>query len=123
MKVIEVMPGVVNHKGPIHLESNTELRIDEGAELVFSADPADYLPAVKTSWEGTHVLGYSPLIYAYGATNVAITGKGVIRSDNRVWNVWGANRKNGNKSRHAEAKRIQVEEWNAKAVPLEKREW
>ena len=123
MKVIEVMPGVVNHKGPIHLESNTELRIDEGAELVFSADPADYLPAVKTSWEGTHVLGYSPLIYAYGATNVAITGKGVIRSDNRVWNVWGANRKNGNKSRHAEAKRIQVEEWNAKAVPLEEREW
>ena len=105
-KVIEIRPGVTYHKGPIHLESNTELRIDEGAELVFSADPEDYLPAVKTSWEGTHVLGYSPLIYAYGATNVAITGKGVIRSDNRVWKVWGANRKNENKTRHAEAKRI-----------------
>lgn len=65
-------------KGPIVLKSNVNLYLAEGAELVFSSDAKDYLPAVLTRWEGTEVFNYSPLIYAYHVENVAITGKGML---------------------------------------------
>ncbi len=65
-------------KGPIHLLSNIELHLAEGARLTFSGDPDDYLPQVLTRWEGTELFNYSPLIYAYQAVNVALTGQGVV---------------------------------------------
>lgn len=65
-------------KGPIHLVSNVTIELQEGATLKFSQDPKDYLPAVNTSWEGTFCQNYSPFIYGYGLTNVAIIGKGTI---------------------------------------------
>jgi len=65
-------------KGPIHLVSNVCLELQEGATLKFSPDAADYLPAVKTSWEGTLLQNYSPFIYAYNVSNVSIIGKGTI---------------------------------------------
>lgn len=65
-------------KGPLHLKSRIELHVAKGARLLFSPDPADYLPVVLTRWEGTELYGYSPLIYAYKVHDVAITGKGVI---------------------------------------------
>ncbi|RKD91092.1 glycoside hydrolase family 28 protein [Mangrovibacterium diazotrophicum] len=70
--------GIWYVEGPIHFESNINLQIDEGATLRFSSNPASYLPVVATSWEGTLVYNYSPLIYAYGKENIAITGKGTI---------------------------------------------
>ena len=48
-------------------------------------DPADCLPAVRSSWEGLECLNYSPLVYAYCATNVALTGRGTIRSRMGRW--------------------------------------
>ena len=36
--------------GPIRLRSNIELYLEEGARIVFSDNPQDYLPAVPTSW-------------------------------------------------------------------------
>lgn len=68
-------------KGPIHLKSHIELHLETGAEIVFSEDPADYLPAVLTRWEGSLCYNYSPLIYAFQATDVAITGKGTINGN------------------------------------------
>ena len=65
-------------KGPIHLVSNVTIELQEGATLKFSSDPADYLPAVRTSWEGSFCQNYSPFIYGYGLKNVAILGKGTI---------------------------------------------
>lgn len=65
-------------KGPVVLQSRIELHLAEGAKLLFSPDTEDYLPVVKTRWEGTEVYGYSPLIYANNVKDVAITGKGVI---------------------------------------------
>lgn len=38
---------------------------EEGATLLFSGDPEDYLPAVHTTWEGMECYNYSPLIYAF----------------------------------------------------------
>ncbi len=65
-------------KGPIHLKSSVNLHIAEGATLLFSNDPADYLPVVFTRFEGTELMNYSPLIYAYEQQNIAVTGKGTL---------------------------------------------
>lgn len=65
-------------KGSIVLKSNVDLHLSEGTELVFSSDASDYLPMVPTRWEGTELYNYSPLIYAYQAVNIAITGRGVL---------------------------------------------
>lgn len=74
--------------GPVHLKSNVNLYLEEGAVLRFSDNPADYLPAVMTSWEGLECYNYSPLVYAFECENVAITGKGVLAPDMDTWKVW-----------------------------------
>lgn len=63
-------------KGPIILQSGVDLHLERGAEILFSPDPADYLPAVLTIWEGTELFNYSPLVYAYHVSDIAITGEG-----------------------------------------------
>ncbi len=52
--------------GAVHLRSNVELHLAEGATLRFSTDPADY-PIVLTRWEGMELYNYSPLVYAHRA--------------------------------------------------------
>lgn len=72
----------------IHLKSNVNLHLDKGAVLLFSEDPNDYLPAVRSSWEGLECYNYSPLIYALECSNIAITGDGEIRAKMDVWQKW-----------------------------------
>ena len=72
------VPDGVFLTGTIHLRSNVELHLANGATLNFSTDPKLYLPAVLTRYEGMECYNYSPLIYAYGQTNVAITGGGTL---------------------------------------------
>jgi polygalacturonase len=76
--------------GPIHLLSNVNLHLAEGARILFSTDSKAYLPAVFTRWEGMELMGYSPLIYAYGQTNIAITGKGTLdgQANRTTWWPW-----------------------------------
>lgn len=76
--------------GKVHLRSGVNLHLAKGATLLFSPDPADYLPPVKTSWEGIECLNYSPLIYAYDCEDVAITGSGTLEADLAVWQHWYA---------------------------------
>ena len=59
--------------GPIHLKSNVNLYLEEGAIIRFSDNPDDYLPAVMTSWEGLECYNYSPLIYAFECENIGIS--------------------------------------------------
>lgn len=75
---IVVPAGTYLVNGPIHLVDNSSLELERDAKLVFGTHAADYLPVVPTSWEGTFLYNYSPLIYAYQAENVAITGEGTI---------------------------------------------
>lgn len=75
--------------GPIHLVSKIDFHVAEGATLLFGPDPAKYLPVVLTRWEGTELYSYSPLIYAFEVTDVAITGKGTIDGNvQHVFNTW-----------------------------------
>ncbi len=83
-----VVPAGVWLTGPVHFESNCQLWLSEGAELVFEDDPKLYLPAVRTSWEGTECMNYSPLIYAYECENVGIGGPGLIHPKMDFWRTW-----------------------------------
>lgn len=85
---ISVPKGIYKINGPIHFESNINLHLEEGAVLKFGSNPKDY-PLVLTSWEGTFLYNYSPLIYAYKKKNISITGKGIIDGEaSKTWLQW-----------------------------------
>ena len=73
--------------GAVHFRNNCNLHLGDGATLEFTDDPADY-PEAFTSWEGVECYNYSPLLYGYGVTNVAITGKGTIAPRMDFWRTW-----------------------------------
>lgn len=111
--------------GAVHLKSNVNLHLAEGATLAFSTDPADYLPAVFTRWEGMECMGYSPFIYAFEQENIAITGKGTLdgQASNRHWWPWKGNRVDGwepGMPRQHEA-RAKLFEMAEAGVPVEQR--
>lgn len=83
-----VVPSGKWQTGKIHLKSRVNLHLEDGAELHFSPDPQDYLPAVRTSWEGMECYNYSPLVYAFECEDVAITGKGTLDATMSVWKTW-----------------------------------
>lgn len=74
---ITVPAGVYFMDGPLHLESNVCIELEEGAVLKFTPDPNRY-PIVNTGWEGTYLHNYSPFIYGYRLHDVAIIGSGTI---------------------------------------------
>ncbi len=92
-----VVPAGTFLTGAIHLKSNVNLHVSEGATLLFSTDPAHYLPAVFTRWEGMEMMGYSPFIYALDQENIAITGKGTLdgQASTTHWWPWKGNRVDG----------------------------
>jgi polygalacturonase len=109
-----VLPaGVWLSKGPVTLKSRIELHIADGATLLFSPDPRDYLPAVKTRWEGTEVMGYSPLIYARDVEDVAVTGKGILDGNAQsIFHGWKQKEK---------ADQLSLRHMGIDGVPVERR--
>lgn len=75
--------------GAITLLSNVNLVVEKGARLLFAFDPSLY-PIVRTRWEGVDCYNLQPCIYAYKATNIAITGEGEIDGggSNETWWKW-----------------------------------
>jgi polygalacturonase len=87
------IPAGVYLTGPIHLKSNVTLHLDAGALVRFSTDFDLYLPFVQQRWEGTVMMNFSPLIYAHGQENIAITGRGKLDGQGREWWRWHYNNK------------------------------
>lgn len=83
-----VIPAGTWLTGAVHLKSNINLHLSEGAELVFTTDPDAYLPPVFTRWEGVECYNYSPLIYARDCVKVAVTGKGTLDGQGEAWWSW-----------------------------------
>lgn len=72
--------------GPITLLSNVHVHLKAAAQIFFSNNPADYAKygpfacgsngnLVISRWEGNDLLNFSPMVYAYGQENIALTGE------------------------------------------------
>ncbi len=113
--------------GAIHLKSNINLYISEGAVVKFSTNPKDYLPVVFCRWEGTECMNYSPLIYAYGQKNIAVTGKGTFdgQASSSNWWAWKGSKEFGWEKNMPSQKdssgRPLLVKMNNENVPVEKR--
>ncbi|MEO7508746.1 MAG: glycoside hydrolase family 28 protein [Pyrinomonadaceae bacterium] len=90
-----VIPTGIWETGAIHLKSNVNLHVSDGATLKFSADPQKYLPLVFTRFEGTECMNYSPLIYAFEQQNIAVTGNGTLDGSASDDNWWGWAKRRG----------------------------
>lgn len=90
-----LIPKGTYYLGPIVLKSNVNLHLEEGALLRFATEKYLYTTTVLTRWEGVDCYNLHPLIYAYGESNIAITGKGVIDgqgSNDNWWSMCGDSR-------------------------------
>lgn len=105
--------------GPVHLLSGVNLHLEAGATLAFVRDPRAYLPPVLTRFEGVELMNYSPFIYAYGASNIAVTGSGTLdgQAGADAWWPW----KGGNSGPNQGAARARLLEMAAKGVPVRER--
>ena len=81
---VVVIPSGFWLTGPIVLKSNVNLHISQGALLQFSNRREDF-PLVKTTWEGEDAIRCQAPISAVEASNIAITGAGIIDGAGQVW--------------------------------------
>lgn len=121
-----VIPAGTFYTAAIELKSGVNLHLEEGATLKFSTDPADYLPVVRTRWEGMDCMNYKPLIYACGAHDIAITGKGTIDgcASTEFWWPWKGKKHGGYKEGEPNQNitgRPELFRMNAEGTPIEER--
>jgi len=113
--------------GAIILQSNVNLKLSDKAVVSFSTNPSDYLPLVYTRWEGIDCYNYCPLIYANGADNIAITGKGLLKGNASADNWWKWKGKKeygwieGEPSQLDESARPLLDELNKNNIPADQR--
>ncbi|MGK2862231.1 MAG: glycoside hydrolase family 28 protein [Chitinophagaceae bacterium] len=81
---IVLIPSGLWLTGPVVLKSNINLHLAAGATLLFTSDKNQY-PLVAANWEGLSQMRNQSLISATGATNIAITGKGIIDGNGDAW--------------------------------------
>lgn len=84
-----IVPAGLWKTGAITMQSGVNLVVEKDAVIEFVFEPELY-PIVKTRWEGLDCWNLSPCIYAYGATDIAITGEGTIDGGgtNETWWKW-----------------------------------
>ncbi|HEX4749128.1 MAG TPA: glycoside hydrolase family 28 protein [Bryobacteraceae bacterium] len=122
-----VVPQGTFFTGAVHLESNVNLYVSEGATLLFSTDPRDYLPLVYTRFESTECMNYSPLIYAFEKENVGLSGPGTLdgQADATHWWDWTKKARAGktrdDKQSGPNDVQTLVEEMGNKDVPVKER--
>lgn len=74
--------------GTVLFDNNCDLYLSEGAELIFSPNPEDFLPETMTTYEGVECYNCQPLIYVGRLNNVGISGPGTLRPVMDVWETW-----------------------------------
>lgn len=72
--------------GPITLKNNINLHLAEGATLLFTKDFSQY-PLVESNWEGLPQMRNQSPVSATKASNIAITGKGIIDGNGDAWRM------------------------------------
>ena len=79
-----VVPAGLWLTGPVELLSHVELRVERGALLQFHKNLEEY-PFVVTDYEGEQRIRTVSPIHAKNATDIAITGDGVIDGNGHLW--------------------------------------
>ena len=90
---VVVIPDGQWTSGRIVLKSGVCLHLSDGVVLTFSGDVKDYQPAVLTRNEGYDVMSLGAMIYANGAENIGITGRGHIVGPTTDCEMYRENRK------------------------------
>ena len=72
--------------GPIELKSNVNLHLQRDAFLNFTSDFTQY-KLIETNWEGLRAVRNQSPISATNATNIAITGFGIIDGSGDAWRM------------------------------------
>ncbi|MGD9590473.1 MAG: glycoside hydrolase family 28 protein [Pyrinomonadaceae bacterium] len=119
-----LVPAGVFLTGAIRLRSNVNLHISKGATLKFATNAKAYEPVVHTRWEGMELMHLSPLIYAFGETNVAITGEGTLDGQGKAffWKWHGNPRYGGDPEKMSQrAARAKLYEYMDRNAPVEER--
>ncbi len=103
--------------GPIVLHSKVNLHLADEAVVAFSRDAGAYLPAVFTRFEGVELMNYSPFIYAFEQSDVAITGAGTLdgQADQDHWWNWRAS------ANAPSGSRLRLIDMSARGVPVAER--
>lgn len=81
--VVLVPPGLWL-TGPVVLKNNINLHLAAGATLLFTTYKSQYM-LVAANWEGLPQMRNQSPISATGASNIAITGKGIIDGNGDAW--------------------------------------
>lgn len=126
-----IVPDGTFWTGPVTLKSNVNLFLSDAAVLKFTTEVKQYFPAVPSRWEGIDCNNTHPLIYAYGETNIAITGKGTIDGCAANDNWWGRGRLKERrpwplhpedpKSEMVEGSRVRLLAWGESGTPMYER--
>ncbi|MBO4662983.1 MAG: glycoside hydrolase family 28 protein [Bacteroidaceae bacterium] len=119
-----IIPRGTWNTGALVMKSNVNLVLEEGATLQFVFDVNLY-PIVETHWEGLGCYNVSPLIYANGEHDIAITGKGTIDGGGTrsTWWTWtGVDRFGWKEGMYNQRKsRAQLQEWSENQTPVSER--
>jgi polygalacturonase len=83
---VVVIPQGLWLTGPIVLKSGVNLHLQKGALLQFTDDFTQY-PLVRGNWEGLPQMRNQSPLSAEGATNIAITGLGIIDGAGDAWRM------------------------------------
>ncbi|WP_159449156.1 glycoside hydrolase family 28 protein [Demequina sp. NBRC 110055] len=80
-------PDGAHYTGAIRLLSGVQVRVEAGVTVKFMRNiDSRFYPAVRTSYQGSDLYSMSPLVYAYGARNVGISGGGTLDGQEDLWN-------------------------------------
>ncbi|MDO4330735.1 MAG: glycoside hydrolase family 28 protein [Lachnospiraceae bacterium] len=87
-----VLPAGRYRTGALQLRSQVELHLESRDTVLsfVSEDPQLHYPVVFSHWEATPCYNFSPLIYAYEETDIAVTGEGILDggADQDHWWNW-----------------------------------
>lgn len=79
-----IVPNGIWLTGPVELKSGVELHLEDNAVIIFDKSAEEY-PLIETDYEGIKRIRALSPIYANGAHDIAITGKGVIDGSGHLW--------------------------------------